>query len=216
MSYTEYIYETPGLTLYAKSLPLNTDSWTTGTVEFVPLGTTGQYSAILETDSRYFVYSQAGENPASTDLFLGWINPVNLSNNIIESITNSVSAKISLSIGTVSSNETLSTNLEVFQGEQIQQTIVALLSDLTTPIDLSGLTLELVFETKNRDLISVISSANITISGDNNNLVTFTYPDVVTSTTGIRYWTLRDTDNASKVRLNGTLNVVRASINTSV
>lgn len=115
-------------------------------------------------------------------------------------------------IGSGGDSEVTTTKLSVFQGETVAQSITAFLADGTTPLDLSGLTLEMVFENNYGKFIASIGNADITISGANSNIVTFFYPADVTRDVGPRVWSLRDANDRSKVRLNGTLQVVNSAV----
>lgn len=126
-----------------------------------------------------------------------------------------VTAATSVGIASGNNPGAAENKLEVFQGEKKAVTITALQSDGVTPLDLSGLTLELVFETHDGNFLAVIPNASITISGDSNNIFGFTYPEIVTSEVRIVTWTLRLANSTSEVKLNGTLKVKRAAVNTS-
>ena len=126
-----------------------------------------------------------------------------------------IAALDAVGIGSGGASEVTTTELSAFQGETVEQTITAYLADGTTPLDLSGLTLEIVWESSAGTFLAVIGNANITISGAGSNVVTFAYPSAVTRSVGTKIWSLRDAADASKVRLNGTLLVSKAAINTS-
>jgi hypothetical protein len=105
------------------------------------------------------------------------------------------------------------TLLRVYRGETVDQIVSVVESDGTTPVDLSGKSLEIVFEGYLGTDLAVIATANITISGDDNNVVTFAYPSAVTATVGRYYWSLRDDAAPSQVYLNGEVEVLRAAVN---
>jgi hypothetical protein len=105
------------------------------------------------------------------------------------------------------------TLLRVYRGETVDQIVSVVESDGTTPVDLSGKTLEIVFEGYLGTDLAVIATANITVSGDDNNVVTFAYPSAVTATVGRYYWSLRDDAAPSQVYLNGEVEVLRAAVN---
>jgi hypothetical protein len=71
----QYINESTGLTLYAKQLPLETGDWSVGITAFGENGSTGEYSAALDSSEWYFVYDQAGGSPDSGDAVVGTISP---------------------------------------------------------------------------------------------------------------------------------------------
>ena len=132
----------------------------------------------------------------------------------VTSITNSFSDYVSATaVGVVSSNQLQGgTRIKIFQGETIDQSIVVYQSDGSTPYDLSGKTLEILFETESQELISTIANADITVSGDDNNIVTFTIPATISSSRKTKYWSLRDAGSSNKVYLNGDITVTRSVI----
>jgi hypothetical protein len=136
---------------------------------------------------------------------------VNLSSAAIESII----ATGVIGVAVPDQPVSLTNNLSVNQGETISQTVTLLQSDNETPLDLSGLTLELVFSTKDGDFIDVIENSNITVSGDNSNIVTFTYPSSLTDFVGQYIWSLREATAENKLRVKGYVSVLRAATNIS-
>lgn len=79
--YTHYEIDSAysGLTLYAKSLPLNTATWATGIVPLTEDGSTGQFSATLDDATKYAIYQQAGGSPADSDVTVGTVGAVAMS-----------------------------------------------------------------------------------------------------------------------------------------
>lgn len=104
------------------------------------------------------------------------------------------------------------TILTAFVGETIDVAIVVYQSDGTTPMDLSGKTLEVCFESTSTTDVAVVDNANITVSGDDNNIVTFAYPSAVTGSVANYYWSLRDAAAPKTVWQYGTLYVKRAAL----
>jgi hypothetical protein len=82
--------------------------------------------------------------------------------------------------------------LSVFVGETVSQTLTLLQDDETTPLSLSGKTLEIVFETRSGADVAVVANANITVSGAGSNVVTFAYPSAVTASQRVLRYALRD------------------------
>jgi hypothetical protein len=93
--------------------------------------------------------------------------------------------------------------LSPFVGETISQSITLYATDGTTPINLSGKSLEIVFQTRSGTDVAVIANANITISGTSNNIVTFAYPSAVTTTERTLRVSLRDNAAPRTVYLSG-------------
>jgi hypothetical protein len=103
--------------------------------------------------------------------------------------------------------------LSPFVGELISQSITVYASDGTTPIDLSGKTLEIVFEARGGGDVAVIADGDITISGDDDNVVTFAYPSAVTAQERTLRFSLRDAGSPFTVYLTGLCKVSIAPSN---
>ena len=95
-------------------------------------------------------------------------------------------------------------------GETISQSITLYATDGTTPINLSGKTLAIVFETLQGVDVAVVASGNITISGSSSNVVTFAYPSVVTASERTLRFAIRDAAAPLTMYLQGLCVVTRA------
>lgn len=104
------------------------------------------------------------------------------------------------------------TFLTAFIGETITQSVSVYEEDGTTPVDLSGKTLQVCFESTATTDVAVIENANITVSGDDNNVVSFAYPSAVTGSVANYHWSLRDASAPKTVWQYGTLYVKRAAL----
>jgi len=104
------------------------------------------------------------------------------------------------------------TNLIAYIGETISQVLVVYEADGTTPLDLSGKTLTVVFEDMETGDTGVVASASVTVSGDDNNIVTFAYPSAVTDEIGQFRYALRDEAAPKTVYSQGLL-LVKAAAN---
>jgi hypothetical protein len=93
--------------------------------------------------------------------------------------------------------------LSPFVGETISQSITLYSTDGTTPINLSGKSLEIVFQTRSGTDVAVIANANITVSGTSSNIVTFAYPSAVTTAERTLRVSLRDNAAPRTVYLSG-------------
>lgn len=104
------------------------------------------------------------------------------------------------------------TNLIAYIGETISQVLTVYEADGTTPLDLSGKTLTVVFEDMETSDTGVVASASVTVSGDDNNIVTFAYPSAVTDEIGQYRYALRDEAAPKTVYSQGLL-LVKAAAN---
>jgi hypothetical protein len=93
--------------------------------------------------------------------------------------------------------------LSPFVGETITQSVTLYATDGTTPINLSGKSLEIVFQTRSGTDVAVIANANITVSGTSSNIVTFAYPAAVTTAERTLRVSLRDNAAPRTVYLSG-------------
>ena len=93
--------------------------------------------------------------------------------------------------------------LSPFVGETISQSITLYQTDGTTPIVLTGKTLEIVFETRSGTDVAVIANASIVVSGASDNVVTFAYPAAVTLAERVLRFALRDDAAPHTVYLTG-------------
>jgi hypothetical protein len=93
--------------------------------------------------------------------------------------------------------------LSPFVGETITQSITLYATDGATPINLSGKSLEIVFQTRSGTDVAVIANADITVSGTSSNIVTFAYPAAVTTTERTLRVSLRDNAAPRTVYLSG-------------
>jgi hypothetical protein len=76
---------------------------------------------------------------------------------------------------------TTKSNLLVYKQETHSVSVTVFEYDQTTAVDMSGETLVVVFETEDGDDVAAIASGDITIAGDDNNVVTFDLPAAATS-----------------------------------
>ena len=97
------------------------------------------------------------------------------------------------------------TSLIAFVDETISQALAIYEADGTTAKDMSGKTLTVVFENLETTDTAVVASGDITVSGDDNNTVTWAYPAAVTSTVGKYRYALRDAAAPKTVYAQGLL-----------
>jgi hypothetical protein len=101
-------------------------------------------------------------------------------------------------------------SLKAFTGETITQSITLYQTDGVTPVVLTGKTLVIVFETRQGVDVATVASGNITISGDDDNVVTFAYPAAATTKERVLTFAIRDAGSPEAVYLQGLLKVTRA------
>lgn len=93
--------------------------------------------------------------------------------------------------------------LSPFVGETISQSITLYETDGTTPIVLTGKSLEIVFETRAGTDVAVIPNVSISVSGTNDNIVTFSYTAAITLSERVLRFALRDDAAPATVYLTG-------------
>lgn len=184
MSYTEYVYETSGQTLYAKALPLNTATWATGIVALTELGSTGQYSASLDENKQYFVFAQAGGSPAISDSVIGQTSPLPTKAELDAAVAVTIVPSAAAVVDRAGKNYILSYTSET------KNVSITVLDAAGNAVDLSGKTLGVYWETEAR--ASVASQTSVTIGGASNNVATFTEPEAVTESERKLIFALRE------------------------
>jgi hypothetical protein len=110
----------------------------------------------------------------------------------------------------ISADRSPGVTLKAFVGETITQSITLYQTNGTTPIVLTGKTLVIVFETRQGLDVATVPNSGITVSGDDDNVVTFNYPAAVTSQERVLKFALRDAGSPNTVYLQGLLSVQRA------
>jgi len=95
-------------------------------------------------------------------------------------------------------------------GETISQSITLYATDGTTPIDMSGKTLAIPFETRSGIDVAVVASADITISGASSNVITFAYPSAVTVSERVLVFSIKDASAPLTMYMQGLCSVTRA------
>jgi hypothetical protein len=95
-------------------------------------------------------------------------------------------------------------------GETISQSITLYQTDGTTPVDLGGKTLKIIFETLSGADVAVVLNNDITVSGADDNVVTFAYPSAVTASERVLKFALRDAAAPLTMYLQGVCSVVAA------
>jgi len=110
----------------------------------------------------------------------------------------------------ISADRSPGVTLKAFVGETITQSITLYQTNGTTPIVLTGKTLVIVFETRQGQDVATVPNSGITVSGDDDNVVTFNYPSAATSQERVLKFALRDAGSPNTVYLQGLLSVQRA------
>jgi hypothetical protein len=95
-------------------------------------------------------------------------------------------------------------------GETVGQSITLYQQDKTTPLSLAGKDLSIVFETLQGVDVAVVSSGSISISGDDYNVITFTYPAAVTLRERNLKFAVRDSSAPRTMYLQGLCVVTKA------
>jgi hypothetical protein len=200
----------------ATGLTLSVELFAIGSDTIVATASATEQTNRTGTYSVAFTDVAAGEYQliafSSTTPVASWLVNLKLITSTFQVYDRSNAATPNFTLGVGTTNPaTSTTRLNVFLNETITQAIVVYLPNSTTPVDLSGLSLELVIETLRREKLAVIT--DLTISGDDNNIVTFTYPLVATDNLTVKQWSLRDDADPFRVYMNGTLHVLLAAVN---
>jgi hypothetical protein len=95
-------------------------------------------------------------------------------------------------------------------GETISQAITVYQSDGTTAVNLSGKTLQIIFETMAGTDVATVNNSNISVGGTGSNVVTFAYPSAVTASERTLRFALRDAAAPLTMYLQGVCSVVAA------
>jgi hypothetical protein len=107
----------------------------------------------------------------------------------------------------VFSARTMKSNLSVFREETHSVSVPVVGLDQQTPVDVSGETLAVVFETEDGSDVATISSGGITVSGDDGNVVTFSLPTAVTSDERVVEYAIRRAGSNKYVFARGQVHV---------
>lgn len=107
-------------------------------------------------------------------------------------------------------DRSVGTTLTPVVGETISQAITVYQSDGTTAVDLSGKSLKVIFETMNGTDVAVVGTADISIGGTDDNVVTFAYPSAVTASERTLRFAIRDAAAPLTMYLQGVCSVVSA------
>jgi hypothetical protein len=127
----------------------------------------------------------------------------------IEGGGNGSSVNVLPAVGIVANRSPGVTLLPVV-GETISQSITLYQTDGTTPVDLGGKTLKIIFETLSGADVAVVLNNDITVSGADDNVVTFAYPSAVTASERVLKFALRDAAAPLTMYLQGVCSVVAA------
>jgi len=110
----------------------------------------------------------------------------------------------------ISADRSPGVTLKAFVGETITQSITLYETNGTTPIVLTGKTLVVVFETRQGVDVATVANSNITVGGDDDNVISFAYPAAATASERVLKFALRDAGSPNTVYLQGLLSVQRA------
>jgi hypothetical protein len=121
----------------------------------------------------------------------------------------SVSVNVLPAVGIVADRSPGAT-IQPVVGETISQSITLYATDGTTPINLSGKTLAIVFETLRGVDVATVDNDQIAVSGTSNNVVTFAYPGAVTASERTLRFAIRDAAAPLTLYLQGLCIVTRA------
>jgi hypothetical protein len=171
------------------------------------IGTTGEYVFDLlqaETNGHALSFTPVCATPG--------VQVLGVPSNVIytfDSASAGGSVNVLPAVG-ISADRSPGVVLRPFVGETISQSITLYQTDGTTPIVLTGKSLEMVFETRSGTDVAVIANGSIVVSGDDDNVVTFSYPSAVTLSERVLRFSLRDDAAPATVYLTGICKVAIA------
>jgi len=170
------------------------------------IGTTGEYVFNLtqaETAGHALSFTPVCSTPG--------VQVLGVPSNVIYTFGDSGGGVVNVlpAVG-ISADRSPGVTLKAFVGETITQSITLYETDGTTPIVLTGKTLVLVFETRQGGDVATVASGDITISGDDDNVISFAYPTAATASERVLKFALRDAVSPNTVYLQGLLSVQRA------
>lgn len=202
-----YAYHTgpTGATIYAKPLDLTTTpSWSADAIGFaesvvaVPVGKRNTFKSNVELDpnKNYQVFQQVGVSKASGDLRVAIVAKREDSFTIAPGVLQQQrrddnQLQIECYVG-----ETISVSRFVVDG-----------NDPPQPVDLTGMNLQLVIETKSKLPVATIDQADISIVGDDHNGFLFDLPLAVTQEARVLECSLRNLNDGKRVWGRGAINV---------
>lgn len=166
------------------------------------------YDPASEVEGDEFVFEESatvtGTTTAQATYLFGWSCTVIAVNSGSNGVVNVLPAT-----GIVADRSAGAT-LNPVVGETISQSITVYQSDGTTAVDLSGKSLKIIFETMSGTDVAVVAAADITVSGTDDNIVTFAYPSAVTATERSLRFAIRDAAAPLTMYLQGVCSVTAA------
>ena len=211
---------------------------TTSDVNPTEIGTTGVYVFTLsqaETDGHELSFipssSTSGVQVLGMPSNVIYTSTVDLTANAISAVTDGIDSatpEVSLSSASLSDIAGLATpgrmpgeNLpgetrwEVYEGETIEKVFSVYADDDVTKISFTGKSLEIIFSTQSDTVIATVANGDITVSGDDDEIVTFAYPAAATLRNSVLEFTFREDTAPKRVYLQGTLTVKKAKFTAS-
>jgi hypothetical protein len=129
---------------------------------------------------------------------------------LLDAIDEKINVSIVPAVG-ISSARSPGITLKAFVGETVETAITLYQTDGITPIVLTGKTLVIPFETRQGGDVATVGSSDITITGPNDNVVSFDMPAAATMLERTLRFAIRDAAAPNTVYLQGVLNVTRAA-----
>lgn len=168
----------------------NFDDWGTDAIELLDPEDVGLYTGTAASGTPHAIFPQSTAPTSWDQAEAEWLGSPSFL--VVPGISQTTRAE--------------GPNLEAFIGETIEQQITFFQEDGSTALSLAGKTLKLIFSNANRGVIHTYNDGDLTVSGEENNILAFNWNISITRTDRTGFWALRDDSENENIR-NGTFEI---------